>query len=67
MEEHGRDGHTADKKLTVEELGQLTRDIVLGHPTKVVLDNPTKLNTFMSVRADIERATENGHMVETPE
>ncbi len=67
IEEHGRDGHTADKKLTVEELGQLTRDIVLGHPTKVVLDNPTKLKVFESLRADIERATERGHMIETPE
>ncbi len=51
MGEHGRDGHTADKKLTVEELGRLIRDIVLGHPTKVVLDNPTKLKTFRSLRA----------------
>jgi hypothetical protein len=56
-----------DEKLTVEELGQLTRDIVMGHPTKVVLDNPTKRMTYVSLRADIERAKKHGRMVETPE
>ena len=56
-----------DEKLTVAELGQLTRDIVLGHPTSVVLDNPTKLQVFESLRADIEQAKAQGYAIETPE
>jgi hypothetical protein len=61
-----RDGRS-DEKLTVAELGRLTRDIVMGHPTSVVLDNPTKLRVFESLRADIERGKRLGHRVITPE
>jgi hypothetical protein len=67
MSEQGPVSNNAEEKLTVEELGQLTRDIVLGHPTDVVLDNPTKLRTFESLRAEIKLAKERGFMIETPE
>ena len=67
MEPRRRDQDHCDEKLTLEELGQLTRDLVLGHPTGVAIDNPTKLRVFESLRADIERATERGYMIETSE
>lgn len=67
MEHRRPHDDTSDERLTLEELGQLTRDIVLGHPTRIVLDNPTKLRVFESLRADIERAKAQGHMIETPE
>ena len=67
MGEQAGDGTNPDDRLTVEELGQLTRDIVLGHPTNVVLDNPTKLRVYESLRADVERSMESGYMIETPE
>ena len=65
---HGEQrGGRNQEKLTVAELGQLTRDLVMGCPTSVVLDNPTKLRVFESLRADIERAKQRGRMVVTPE
>ena len=56
-----------DEKLTVEELGQLTRDIVQGHRTSVVLDNPTKRRVFIALRTEIERAKKYGRTIQTPE
>ena len=56
-----------DEKLTIEELGQLTRDIVMGRRTEVVLDNPTTRRTFISLRTDIERAKKYGRTIESPE
>jgi hypothetical protein len=66
MEANGRNGGNTDERLTMEELGQLTRDIVLGHPTSVVLDNPTKLRIVESLCADIARAKKQGSMIEAP-
>ena len=56
-----------DEKLTVEELGQLTRDLVMGRPTEIVLDNPTKRRIFISLRTDIERAKKYGRTIGMPE
>ena len=65
---HGEQrGGRNDDKLTVGELGQLTRDLVMGRPPSVVLDTPIKVTTFLSLRADIERAKRRGHTIETPE
>ena len=66
MGQRSRD-HKRDEKLTVEELGQLTRDLVMGRRTDVVLDNPTKRRTYTSLRVDIERAKKYGRTIETPD
>lgn len=63
VEQHSE---VSGEKLTLAELGQLTRDIVMGHPTSVVLDTPVKFQVFLKLRADIERAKQRGYMIETP-
>jgi len=53
--------------LSVEEVGQLCRDITLGVPTRVVLDTDTKRQEFLTVRRQVRDIKAQGYMVETPE
>ncbi len=55
------------ERLTVEELGQLYRDIVLDVPTKVVLDTDTKRQEFLRARQDVADIHARGYMVEIPD
>ncbi len=60
-------GSTPEECLTAEELSQIARDIPLGNPTLVVLDNPVKRATFLSLAEEIHRAIALGQMIETPD
>ena len=55
------------ERLSVDELGRLYRDIVLGVPTKVVLDTDTKRQQFLTAKQEVREIEARGWMVETPE
>jgi len=54
-------------RLSVEELGQLYRDITLGVPTRVVLDTDTKRQQFLTAKQEVREIEARGQMVEIPE
>ena len=53
--------------LTTEELGQIYRDIVVGRPTRVVLDTDAKRRTSLRAQQAVAEIHARGHMVEIPD
>ncbi|MEN8041635.1 MAG: DUF6508 domain-containing protein [Actinomycetota bacterium] len=53
--------------LTVDELGQVYRDITLGRPARVGLDTDAKKQAFLDAHQDVRDIAARGYIIETPE